>query len=113
MVCSLPIISDKLVSTSGSVRLGETVSLSYVDQSRETLDPIKTVWEEISEGNDIVEINSTTINTRAYTSAFNFKGSDQQKKVGQLSGEKETEFILPKRLNLELMFYYLMNQQTI
>ena len=67
------IISDKLDSTNGSVRLGETVNLSYVDQSRETLDPIKTVWEEISEGNDVVEINSTTINTRAYTSAFNFK----------------------------------------
>ena len=62
------------------VRLGETVNLSYVDQSRETLDSVKTVWEEISEGNDVVEINSTTINTRAYTSSFNFKGSDQQKK---------------------------------
>ena len=53
------IISDKLDSTAGSLRLGETVNLSYVDQSRETLDPIKTVWEEISEGNDVVEINST------------------------------------------------------
>ena len=83
------IISDKLDATDGLVRLGETVNLSYVDQSRETLDSVKTVWEEISEGNDIVEINSTTINTRAYTSAFNFKGSDQQKKVGQLSGGRE------------------------
>ncbi len=92
------IISDKLDATDGLVRLGETVSLSYVDQSRETLDSVKTVWEEISEGNDIVEINSTTINTRAYTSAFNFKGSDQQKKVGQLSGGERNRVHLAKVL---------------
>ena len=92
------IISDKLDATDGLVRLGETVSLSYVDQSRETLDSAKTVWEEISEGNDIVEINSTTINTRAYTSAFNFKGSDQQKKVGQLSGGERNRVHLAKVL---------------
>ena len=92
------IISDKLDATEGLVRLGETVNLSYVDQSRETLDPVKTVWEEISEGNDIVEINSTTINTRAYTSAFNFKGSDQQKKVGQLSGGERNRVHLAKVL---------------
>ena len=92
------IISDKLDATDGSVRLGETVNLSYVDQSREELDATKTVWEEISEGNDIVEINSTTINTRAYTSAFNFKGSDQQKKVGQLSGGERNRVHLAKVL---------------
>ena len=92
------IISDKLDATDGLVRLGETVNLSYVDQSRETLDAVKTVWEEISEGNDIVEINSTTINTRAYTSAFNFKGSDQQKKVGQLSGGERNRVHLAKVL---------------
>ena len=92
------IISDKLDATDGSVRLGETVNLSYVDQSREKLDATKTVWEEISEGNDIVEINSTTINTRAYTSAFNFKGSDQQKKVGQLSGGERNRVHLAKVL---------------
>ena len=92
------IISDKLNATDGSVRLGETVNLSYVDQSREKLDAIKTVWEEISEGNDIVEINSTIINTRAYTSAFNFKGSDQQKKVGQLSGGERNRVHLAKVL---------------
>ena len=78
--------------------MGETVNLSYVDQSREKLDATKTVWEEISEGNDIVEINSTTINTRAYTSAFNFKGSDQQKKVGQLSGGERNRVHLAKVL---------------
>ena len=92
------IISDKLDATDGLVRLGETVNLSYVDQSRETLDSVKTVWEEISQGNDIVEINSTTINTRAYTSAFNFKGSDQQKKVGQLSGGERNRVHLAKVL---------------
>ena len=92
------IISDKLDATDGLVKLGETVNLSYVDQSRETLDAVKTVWEEISEGNDIVEINSTTINTRAYTSAFNFKGSDQQKKVGQLSGGERNRVHLAKVL---------------
>ena len=92
------IISDKLDATDGLVRLGETVNLSYVDQSRETLDAVKTVWEEISEGNDIIEINSTTINTRAYTSAFNFKGSDQQKKVGQLSGGERNRVHLAKVL---------------
>ena len=92
------IISDKLDATDGLVRLGETVSLSYVDQSRETLDPGKTVWEEISEGNDVVEINSTTINTRAYTSSFNFKGSDQQKKVGKLSGGERNRIHLAKAL---------------
>ena len=92
------IISNKLDATDGMVRLGETVNLSYVDQSREELDPVKTVWEEISEGNDIVEINSTTINTRAYTSAFNFKGSDQQKKVGQLSGGERNRVHLAKVL---------------
>jgi len=92
------IISDKLDATDGLVRLGETVNLSYVDQTRETLDSVKTVWEEISEGNDIVEINSTTINTRAYTSAFNFKGSDQQKKVGQLSGGERNRVHLAKVL---------------
>tara|TARA_Y100001936_G_scaffold243753_1_gene283082 strand:+ start:65 stop:1720 length:1656 start_codon:yes stop_codon:yes gene_type:complete len=92
------IISNKLDATDGMVRLGETVNLSYVDQSREELDSVKTVWEEISEGNDIVEINSTTINTRAYTSAFNFKGSDQQKKVGQLSGGERNRVHLAKVL---------------
>ncbi len=92
------IISDNLEPSEGSVRLGETVNLGYVDQSRESLDNSKTVWEEISEGNDVVEINSTTINTRAYTSSFNFKGTDQQKKVGQLSGGERNRVHLAKVL---------------
>ena len=92
------IISGNAKSDEGSIRLGDTVQLSYVDQSRESLDSSKTVWEEISGGNDIVEINSTTINTRAYTSAFNFKGTDQQKKVGQLSGGERNRVHLAKVL---------------
>ena len=92
------IISGDAKFDEGSIRLGDTVQLSYVDQSRETLDSSKTVWEEISDGNDIIEINSTTINTRAYTSAFNFKGTDQQKKVGQLSGGERNRVHLAKVL---------------
>ena len=92
------IISDNLEPSEGTVRLGDTVNLGYVNQSRESLDNSKTVWEEISEGNDVVEINSTTINTRAYTSSFNFKGTDQQKKVGQLSGGERNRVHLAKVL---------------
>jgi len=92
------IISGDTKLDEGAIRLGDTVQLSYVDQSRESLDSSKTVWEEISDGNDIIEINSTTINTRAYTSAFNFKGTDQQKKVDQLSGGERNRVHLAKVL---------------
>ena len=92
------IISGNVDLDEGSIRLGDTVQLSYVDQSRDSLDSSKTVWEEISDGNDIIEINSTTINTRAYTSAFNFKGTDQQKKVIQLSGGERNRVHLAKVL---------------
>ena len=92
------IISDNLEPSEGTVRLGDTVNLGYVNQSRESLDNSKTVWEEISEGNDVVEINSTTINTRAYTSSFNLKGTDQQKKIGQLSGGERNRVHLAKVL---------------
>jgi len=92
------IISGNVELDEGSIRLGDTVQLSYVDQSRDSLDSSKTVWEEISDGNDIIEINSTTINTRAYTSAFNFKGTDQQKKVNQLSGGERNRVHLAKVL---------------
>lgn len=92
------IISGDTKLDEGAIRLGDTVQLSYVDQSRESLDSSRTVWEEISDGNDIIEINSTTINTRAYTSAFNFKGTDQQKKVGQLSGGERNRVHLAKVL---------------
>ncbi|MEM6850767.1 MAG: energy-dependent translational throttle protein EttA, partial [Pseudomonadota bacterium] len=70
----------------GALRLGDTVQLGYVDQSRDALDPNKTVWEEISGGLDIVELGKRTVPSRAYVGWFNFKGGDQQKKVGLLSG---------------------------
>ncbi len=71
---------------SGTITLGDTVQLSYVDQSRDALDANKNVWEEISDGLDIVVLGDAEVNSRAYCSSFNFKGSDQQKKVGILSG---------------------------
>ena len=70
----------------GEIRVGDTVSLGYVDQSRDTLDPNKSVWEEISGGDDIITLGRKEMNSRAYVSAFNFRGSDQQQKVGTLSG---------------------------
>jgi ATPase subunit of ABC transporter with duplicated ATPase domains len=71
---------------SGSITIGETVHLAYVDQSRDALDGNKTVWEEISGGNDIIKLGKHEMNSRAYCSTFNFKGGDQQQKVGTLSG---------------------------
>jgi len=82
----------------GEIKMGETVVMGYVDQSRDTLEDSKTVWEEISEGNDIIDVNSTIIHSRAYVSAFNFKGSDQQKVVGQLSGGERNRVHLAKVL---------------
>ena len=70
----------------GSVRLGDTVHLGYVDQSRDDLSPNKTVWEQISDGQDIIKLGKREMNSRAYVGAFNFKGGDQQQKVGSLSG---------------------------
>jgi len=92
------ILSGVEKSYDGEVNIGETVSLGYVDQSRDDLNSKKTVWEEISDGNDILEVNSTTINSRAYVSAFNFKGTDQQKVVGQLSGGERNRIHLAKVL---------------
>ena len=92
------ILSGVEKSYDGEIKIGETVSLGYVDQSRDDLNSKKTVWEEISEGNDILEVNSTTINSRAYVSAFNFKGTDQQKVVGQLSGGERNRVHLAKVL---------------
>ena len=83
---------------SGTLRLGESVKLAYVDQSRDALDPEKTVWEEISEGYDQIKVGSEEMNSRAYTSGFNFKGSDQQRKVGALSGGERNRVHLAKLL---------------
>jgi ATP-binding cassette ChvD family protein len=82
----------------GTVRLGETVKLAYVDQSRDALDPKKTVWEEISSGLDVLKVGAREINTRAYCGSFNFKGGDQQKKVGNLSGGERNRVHLAKTL---------------
>ncbi|MGN6468888.1 MAG: energy-dependent translational throttle protein EttA [Rhizobiaceae bacterium] len=83
---------------SGEIRIGETVHLGYVDQSRDTLDPNKTVWEEISGGNDIIKLGKHEVNSRAYCSSFNFRGADQQQKVGTLSGGQRNRVHLAKML---------------
>jgi len=83
---------------SGEVRLGETVELAYVDQSRENLDGSKTVWEEISGGHDNIQIGSYEVNSRSYCGRFNFKGSDQQKHVKDLSGGERNRLHLAKLL---------------
>jgi len=82
----------------GTLRLGETVKVGYVDQSRDALSPQKTVWEEISDGHDDVELGKRTIASRAYVSWFNFKGRDQQRKVGELSGGERNRVHLAKLL---------------
>jgi ATP-binding cassette ChvD family protein len=82
----------------GAIRVGETVKLGYVDQSREALDAKKTVFEEISGGNDVVKLGQREVPSRAYVGWFNFKGADQQKKVGQLSGGERNRVHLAKML---------------
>jgi ATP-binding cassette ChvD family protein len=82
----------------GSIRTGESVHLGYVDQSRDALDGKKNVWEEISGGDDVVMLGKREMNSRAYCSSFNFKGADQQKKVGQLSGGERNRVHLAKML---------------
>ncbi len=82
----------------GELRVGETVELAYVDQSRDALDPDKTVWEEISGGDEEIEVGEQKVNSRKYVSSFNFKGSDQQKKVGDLSGGERNRVHLAKLL---------------
>ncbi len=82
----------------GTITIGESVHLGYVDQSRDALDGKKSVWEEISGGNDIIYLGKREVNSRGYCSAFNFKGADQQKKVGQLSGGERNRVHLAKML---------------
>ena len=82
----------------GTISFGDTVQPGYVDQSRDALDPNKTVWQEISGGNDILYLGKREVNSRGYTSAFNFKGGDQQKKVGVLSGGERNRVQLAKML---------------
>jgi energy-dependent translational throttle protein EttA len=82
----LRMITGQEQPDAGTLRLGETVELAYVDQSRDALDPDKNVWQEISGGQDQIKLGDRTVNSRAYVAGFNFKGSDQQKKVAKLSG---------------------------
>jgi ATP-binding cassette ChvD family protein len=82
----------------GSIRVGETVKLGYVDQSRDALDPNKTVWEEVSGGAEIIKLGKHEVNSRAYCSSFNFRGADQQQKVGNLSGGQRNRVHLAKML---------------
>jgi ATPase subunit of ABC transporter with duplicated ATPase domains len=82
----------------GELRLGDSVELAYVDQSRDALDPAHTVWEEISGGEDQLKVGDRTLNSRAYVASFNFKGSDQQKRVGDLSGGERNRVHLAKLL---------------
>jgi ATP-binding cassette ChvD family protein len=82
----------------GTLRVGESVKLAYVDQSRQALEPTKTVWEEISGGRDVLELGGRTMPSRAYVASFNFKGADQQKRVGELSGGERNRLHLAKTL---------------
>jgi sulfate-transporting ATPase len=91
-------ITGQETPDSGTFSVGPTVKLGYVDQSRETLDPNKTVWEELSGGLDIIKLGNREVSSRAYCGSFNFKGADQQKKVGQLSGGERNRVNLAKML---------------
>ncbi|MDP1632838.1 MAG: energy-dependent translational throttle protein EttA [Caulobacter sp.] len=92
------LITGQETPDSGSIKLGETVKLAYVDQSRDDLEPTDTVWKAISGGTDVMMVGKREINTRAYVGSFNFKGGDQQKKVGQLSGGERNRVHLAKTL---------------
>ena len=87
--------------TSGSIRIGETVRLGYMNQSRESLDPDKNIWEVISGGQDEIVIGGRKVNSRAYVARFNFSGADQQKKVGVLSGGERNRVQLAQTLKSE------------
>ena len=94
----LRMITGQEQPDAGTLRLGETVELAYVDQSRDALDPDKNVWEEISGGQDQFKLGDRTVNSRAYVAGFNFRGSDQQKKVAKLSGGERNRLHLAKLL---------------
>jgi len=92
------LITGQETPNSGSIRIGETVKLAYVDQSREVLDPNKNIWEMISEGMDTIQLGDRQVNSRAYVARFNFAGTDQQKKVGRLSGGERNRVHLARML---------------
>ena len=91
-------ITNQETPDTGTIRIGDTVKLAYVDQSRDALDPNKNIWEMISDGQDIIPIGTRQINSRAYVSRFNFSGADQQKKVGTLSGGERNRVHLARML---------------
>ena len=92
------LITEQEKADSGEFKVGPTVKLGYVDQSRDSLHPDKTIWEEISDGLDVVMLGKREMNSRAYVSRFNFSGTDQQKRVGQLSGGERNRVHLAKML---------------
>jgi ATPase subunit of ABC transporter with duplicated ATPase domains len=92
------LITGQETPDSGEITVGPTVHLGYVDQSRDALDAKKNVWEEISDGLDVFKLGKNEVATRAYVGAFNFRGPDQQKKVGQLSGGERNRVHLAKML---------------
>jgi ATP-binding cassette ChvD family protein len=94
----LRMITGEEQPDAGSLRIGDTVQLAYVDQSRDALDAEKTVWEEVSGGMDQIPLGDRTVNSRAYVAGFNFKGTDQQKKVAKLSGGERNRLHLAKLL---------------
>ena len=96
------LLTDQEQPSGGSIKLGETVELAYLDQSREALDAAKTVWAEISNGRDEIELGSRSVNSRAYVGRFNFAGGDQQKLVGGLSGGERNRVQLAKMLTNDL-----------
>lgn len=91
-------LAGDIAPMEGTLKIGETVELGYVDQSRDTLNDENTVWEEVSDGLDMIEMGNRSIQSRAYVASFNFKGTDQQKKVGQLSGGERNRVHLAKVL---------------
>ena len=92
------LITGQEKADSGTLRIGETVKLAYVDQSRDQLSPEKTIWEEISGGRDTIALGNREVNFRAYVGRFNFTGTEQQKKVGLLSGGERNRVHLAKML---------------
>ena len=92
------LVTEQEQPDGGTIRIGETVKLAYVDQSRDVLDSDKTIWQEISDGEDVIQLGQRQVNSRAYVARFNFSGTDQQKKVGLLSGGERNRVHLAKML---------------